>query len=164
MDSFSNEGALKSLIQRHQRKVFPFIFYCVGCNLDQAYEVCVSSFADAIRRGPPASEENFLLREVLRLAIGKGRETRTILSSPDDTFAGSAVRKEVNKTVRRSLLTLPFEDKVVLLLRDQLNLPYEEIASILERSEGTVRSNLIRARIALRKRIEETVEGPEPPS
>lgn len=52
--------------------------------------------------------------------------------------------------VRQALDTLPPEWRMILVLREFQDLPYEEIAEILSVSIGTVRSRLARARAQLR--------------
>lgn len=52
--------------------------------------------------------------------------------------------------VRRALDTLPPEWRMILILREYQDLPYEEIADIISVPLGTVRSRLARAREQLR--------------
>ncbi|MGH8008141.1 MAG: sigma-70 family RNA polymerase sigma factor, partial [Candidatus Binatia bacterium] len=52
--------------------------------------------------------------------------------------------------VRRALDTLPPDWRMILILREYQDLPYEEIAEILSVPLGTVRSRLARAREQLR--------------
>lgn len=58
-------------------------------------------------------------------------------------------REDVQR-VRRALDTLPPNWRMILVLREYQDLPYEEIAEILRVPVGTVRSRLARARERLR--------------
>ena len=58
-------------------------------------------------------------------------------------------REEIHR-VRRALDTLPPDWRMILIMREYQDLPYEEIAEILRVPTGTVRSRLARAREQLR--------------
>lgn len=71
---------------------------------------------------------------------------------PADTQDAPALlesREEILR-IRRALDTLPVEQRMILILREFQDLPYEEIAEILAVPIGTVRSRLARAREQLR--------------
>ena len=61
-----------------------------------------------------------------------------------------AERKEVQRAVQEAIDKLSEDHRTVIVLRDINNLSYEEIAVILNCSEGTVKSRINRARSALR--------------
>jgi RNA polymerase sigma-70 factor (ECF subfamily) len=60
------------------------------------------------------------------------------------------MRRELHREVQRGLLTLPPEQRAVLVLCDVQGLSYEEIAEVTQASLGTVKSRLSRAREHLR--------------
>ena len=78
-------------------------------------------------------------------------------NEPPDRFgcdpAGDADRREELLNLRRALAELPDEMREIVLLRDFHDLPYAEIATVLEIPTGTVMSRLHRARSALRDRL-----------
>ena len=61
--------------------------------------------------------------------------------------------KEEIQQVRRALERVPKEWRIMLILREYQDLPYEEIATILDIPLGTVRSRLARAREHFRKAL-----------
>ena len=61
-----------------------------------------------------------------------------------------AVKAELQAAVRRAVDQLPEPFKMVIVLRDIQELPYEEIAVICGERVGTVKSRLHRARGLLR--------------
>lgn len=58
---------------------------------------------------------------------------------------------ELGRELAAALDEVSDEHRRIVLLRDVSGMSYTEIAEILEVSEGTVKSRLSRARIALRK-------------
>lgn len=79
----------------------------------------------------------------------EGNET---YEPPADTPDAAAIleSRENRQRVRRALETLPPEWRMILILREYQDLPYEEIAEIISAPIGTVRSRLARAREQLR--------------
>ncbi|HQP32238.1 MAG TPA: sigma-70 family RNA polymerase sigma factor [Deltaproteobacteria bacterium] len=59
-------------------------------------------------------------------------------------------RKEVEEGVQRCIAGLEDDQREVLILRDIHDYSYEEIGSILDLPDGTVKSRLFRARLALK--------------
>ena len=67
---------------------------------------------------------------------------------------GSAlVDAERRNAVQRAIGTLPEKYRAPLILRDVEGRSYDEIAKILETSEGTVKSRISRARGFLREKM-----------
>lgn len=67
--------------------------------------------------------------------------------SPEEHLENS----ELGRELAAALDEVSDEHRRIVLLRDVSGMSYTEIAEILEVSEGTVKSRLSRARIALRK-------------
>lgn len=65
------------------------------------------------------------------------------------------ILKEKKELVRKFIKQIPVKYKMPLLLREYRGLRYNEIAEILEISEGTVKSRIFRAREYLLKLISE---------
>jgi RNA polymerase sigma factor (sigma-70 family) len=66
--------------------------------------------------------------------------------TPED----SAIRSELRSHLQEALLTLPYEQRVVVVLSDVQGMPYEEIAEATGVALGTVKSRLSRGRASLR--------------
>ena len=60
-------------------------------------------------------------------------------------------REERELVVRAALAALDADDRLLLVLREVQDLPYETIATILEVPLGTVKSRISRARLAFRE-------------
>jgi len=67
-----------------------------------------------------------------------------------------AVRNQEERRTRALIDTLPPHYRVVVLLRHQQDLSYEEIAEALHLPLGTVKARIHRARALLRERIEKS--------
>lgn len=65
-------------------------------------------------------------------------------------------REQRRRQVSRALSSLEPEQRSVLVLRDVQGLDYQQIAQVLGVAEGTVKSRLFRARLALREAIEKS--------
>ncbi len=73
--------------------------------------------------------------------------------SPQPTPDQAACQGDARETVRRCLNTLPFLQKEVLVLREYESLDYEEIARVLRRPVGTIKTLLHRARENLKIKL-----------
>ena len=77
-------------------------------------------------------------------------QTSAMIPRPDEAIEG----KQIEHIVQRALATLDEEHRELIVLRDLENLSYEEIQRITGLAEGTVKSRLHRARLALKGRAE----------
>jgi RNA polymerase sigma-70 factor, ECF subfamily len=65
-----------------------------------------------------------------------------------------ALSLEAQELVQRALLQLNESQRLILVLREMEDLSYEEVASIMSLTVGTVKSRLARARLALKRELE----------
>ena len=73
------------------------------------------------------------------------------VTSGDELPEEAAERRETIEAVRRAVESLPEDQRQVIVLRDIHDLPYSEIAKILDTEIGTIKSRISRGRSNLKK-------------
>ena len=168
-----DQDAFAQLLELHQNKVYGLTLRLTGSPED-AMELTQETFFNAWRGLPNFHFESKFSTWLYRLATNatidflrreKRRKSLTVtsLSAEDDpqrlldipdrrfTPQDELERKEFQAAVRRGLGQLSDEHRQVLVLRELNGLSYAEIAQVLGIEEGTVKSRISRARLALRK-------------
>ena len=80
------------------------------------------------------------------------------LPSTDESPEDHAVREELARTIQAGIASLPEEQRLAVLLVDVQGMDYEEAASAMDCSLGTVKSRLSRGRGRLRDFLRNTGE------
>lgn len=160
--------AFEALIRRHEKTIFNLVYRMLG-DYDEAAETCQEVFLSAYRAiGTFRGDANFSTW-LYRIALNHASTRRKSINQrhqrnvPIDTTepmrdlqpgpAESLEKKEIRDTVQRALATLSEDDAAVILLRDLQDVPYDEVAQVLEVPVGTVKSRLHRARQALKTEL-----------
>jgi len=160
--------AFETLIRRHQKTIFNLVYRMLG-DYDEAAEISQEVFLSAYRAiGNFRGDANFstwLYRIALNQATTRRkslntRQQRSVpientepASDPHPGPAESMEKKEIRQRVQQALNRLDPDDAAVILLRDLQDVPYEEVARVLEIPIGTVKSRLHRARLALKSEL-----------
>jgi RNA polymerase sigma-70 factor, ECF subfamily len=160
--------AFEILLRRHEKAIFNLVYRMLG-DYDEAAEVSQEVFLSAFRAvGQFRGDANFstwLYRIALnhsitrRKSLGTRQQRRVPIESADplsDPQPGppeTLERKQIRERVQQALGQLDPQDAQVLLLRDLQDIPYDEVARVLEIPVGTVKSRLHRARQALKARL-----------
>ena len=170
-------GAFATLVQRHERRVYAICVRIIG-DPDDAADASQDAFLTMYRkleqfRGDAAFTTWMhrvtvnacydLLRKRSRQPLLRmvgdddGAEPEMGPPHPDhaDEIAGT-------HDAAAALALVPDEFRVVLVLADVEDLPYEQIAKILDVPVGTVKSRVHRGRIALAKAMGLHPREPEP--
>lgn len=95
------------------------------------------------------------------------REEKFHLSSPDEsavTPADAALQHELEDAVDAAIQALPEKQRMAVVLRRYEELPYEEIAGILDLSLPAVKSLLFRARAQLKENLQRYLDGDGDPA
>lgn len=153
------------LVRRHEKAIFNLVYRLLG-NYDEAAEVAQEVFLSAFRsihqfRGE-ANFSTWLYRIGLNHASTRRKSLQTsqqrhIPLDGTEVIAEGAVdpaknveHKEIQQRVQQALNSLDPEDARIVLLRDLQDIPYEDVAQMLDIPVGTVKSRLHRARQALK--------------
>ena len=150
-----NEDTIKSLITQHQQKIFALVLYLVGQDQDRAYDICASSFTEAIRESSHLEQEEALMIRLIGVAVENCRNIKTIPTfDVIELLAITSAEKEPLRIVLKALQKLDFELKAPLLLRFQLNLSYADIGKVMRTSDSNARIKTAQARVQLDNGIE----------
>lgn len=163
--------AFTLLVDRYQARVFGYVrrmLRSIEDAEDVSQEVFIKAFQNIDRFDSRASFSTWLFKIASNLCIDKIRkqeqENRIEFESLefDDTVSfkdeswnpeANLNAKELVIAIEQSIMQLSNKLKSVLLLHDQQNLGYEEIAEILNIPVGTVKSRLFLAREELKKTV-----------
>ncbi len=181
-----DEGAFAALVEQNQSRIFNLALRMTG-NPDDAAELAQealinawkglskfqggSSFATWLYRLTSNACIDFLRREKRRsglsmtVSLDEDEEERQV-ELPDLRYSPEveAERRELRAAIREGLEMLSEEHRKVLVLRELDGLSYAQIGQILGLEEGTVKSRIARARVALRKYLVSTGNFSPPPS
>jgi RNA polymerase sigma-70 factor (ECF subfamily) len=174
-----DEVAFAEIVRRYRNQITNYVYrmtndYDLG--VDLAQETFMRVYAAAERYQTSYAFSTYIYRIATNLAISelRRRKRRRLVSlssffrereSPTDTCEldiqdaaplqdVTYVEEERRAAVARAIATLPEKYRAPLVLRDVEERSYEEIASILQMNEGTVKSRINRARTFLRDKLQ----------
>jgi RNA polymerase sigma factor (sigma-70 family) len=168
------DGAFEDVVVEHQHALFAFVAGLHG-DRGQAEEVVQDAFVRAHRAlaGYPAERvrELHLRPWLFRIALNalrnrlRGRRAQLVLleqppegADPAPGPEEAAMRQADRARLEHALACIPQEQRAAVLLRYAHDLGYARIAEVLDRPVGTVKSDVHRGLMALRRRMGAEVE------
>jgi RNA polymerase sigma-70 factor (ECF subfamily) len=172
-----DEAAFGELVSRYRNQITNYIFRMTNDYdgaIDLAQETFVRVFRAADRYQSTYAFSTYIYRIATNLAISelRKRNRRKLISmtgffhesesDPEQEFNPPDLRPlqdtvlvetERRAAVSKAIATLPQKYRAPLILRDVEGKSYDEISSILETNEGTVKSRISRARGLLREKL-----------
>ncbi|HZI18874.1 MAG TPA: sigma-70 family RNA polymerase sigma factor [Pyrinomonadaceae bacterium] len=173
-----DEAAFGELVRRYRGQITNYVYRMTNdyeLAVDLAQETFMRVYAAAERYQSSYAFSTYIYRIATNLAISELRRRRRRklvsltgffrgrddgeescdLDMPDEAALQDAtlVEDERRQAVARAIATLPEKYRAPLVLRDVEGKSYEEIACVLEMSEGTVKSRINRARAFLREKL-----------
>ena len=168
-----DEAAFEKLMLLHQKNVYNLCFRIAGNAedaLDLSQEVFLrlwrtleqyqfdAAFSTWLYRMTQNICIDFLRRQKrqqhLSMTVSDDEEQQQrelLVPDPTPLPEEQVIFNEKQEAIRRAMNALPVDYREILQLRVVQNLPYEQIAEILNVPAGTVKSRLARARIQLKK-------------
>lgn len=172
-----DERAFEELIERHQRAVIGTVAKMLGNASeaeDIAQQVFIRLWKSAPRYRPKAKFTTFLFTITRNLVFNESRrisrkkqysinerEDDHHLQTPDTrgaTPAEGLLHEELKTAVDRAIGKLPEKQRLAVILRRYENMPYDEIGAVLGLSVSAVKSQLFRARNALRESLRDYLD------
>jgi RNA polymerase sigma factor (sigma-70 family) len=171
-----DESAYRILLRKYERSVYSICLRMVR-NREEAEDLAQDAFVKVFsmldRYNPTYAFSSWLFKITSNLCIDflrkrriesvamdepvkseSGEFTRQYETRIDDPEA-EAVRKERAGFITEVIEGLPSHYRIVILLRHQEGMPYDEIAATLGIPLGTVKARIHRARQLLKTRLEE---------
>jgi RNA polymerase sigma-70 factor (ECF subfamily) len=161
----SEDAEFTTLFQDFYPSLCRFLECLLGGRAALAQDLAQESFLQLHRTAwgtlPPGEARFWLYRVARNLAINEFRKGQTHFKLFDRVVETMRPRtrnpeeeletKERHQLVRDMWQSLPEDQRVALLLREQEELSYREIGTVLNISESKVKVDIFRARTALRE-------------
>lgn len=177
---YREEKRFNSLMQATYRKVYNLAFRLAGNKLD-AEDLTQEAFYRAYRSFPDYEGdkpfENWIFRIVTRLFLDllrarkrriqamsydaplhkEGSDDVVYFDVPDESANAEdlLINNAFSEDIQRALDTLTEEQRTLIMMADVEQMPYRDIAQMLGKPVGTIRSRLHRAHKQLRMRVEQ---------
>ena len=162
-----DDDAFELLVRKYQKSIYRLAYRMTGDHFT-ADELSMETFLRAyksikrFRKG--ANFFNWLYTIGIHLCLNYLKKEKKRFSMESDKISNissknrkeaglldKVIVKETDQKIREAISHLPEKLKIVLLLRIEEELSYEEISRILRIPQGTVMSRLNRARSSLQK-------------
>ncbi len=171
--------SFEDLFERYNSLVFHLVHRILG-DPEEALDVSQEVFLTVYRKMNRFRGESSLKTWIYRIAVNRAcnkcrwwnrlrrrgtvsldehlgsespRSYADTLESIDKTPEAALMKEEERLEIERSLLKLPMQQRVAVVMRDIEGLAYEEIAESLQVSLGTVKSRIARGRDELKRRL-----------
>ena len=170
-----DNDAFGALVEAYQTKVYNLALRMCG-NQDDAFDLAQEAFFRAWRGLSGFQQEAAFSTWLFRLTANvcldwlrakkrrptvslttvddEGEETQLELPSPGKTPEEVLMAAEEKDALARAMNQLPVEYREILTMRAINDMSYTDIAETLQIREGTVKSRLARARLALKNILE----------
>ena len=171
------QAAFAELVKRHEARVYNLCLRVLG-DPEDARDASQDAFVSALRKLGQFRGDAAFTTWMHRVAVNacydilRKRQRQPLLRAVNDDGPEPDVgpptpdhADEVSGTtdVAAALTRVPPEFRVVLVLADVQDMPYEQIAAVLDVPIGTVKSRVHRGRLALAREMGLGGENPAPP-
>ncbi len=178
-----DESAFNEMVRTFQTRVFNLVYRMLG-NREEAEDLAQEVFVTVFKSIDSFRGDSKLSTWIYRIAVnhcknrfkylsrrnyhanqpldevserdaagrdgGPAVSLQAQISEPDKLLMGL----QLEEAIQREIACLDEEQRVLVILRDVQGLSYQEIATITQLAEGTVKSRLHRARMTLKDRLQ----------
>ena len=148
-------AAFEQLMLLHQKPVYNICYRMAGNAedaLDLSQEVFLKLWRTLAQYQFDAAFSTWLYRLTQNVCIDFLRKQKR--PDPEPLPEERVIFNEKQEAIRAAMNALPVDFREILELRVVQQLPYEQIAQIMDLPVGTVKSRLARARLQLKKRLD----------
>lgn len=170
-----DEHAFEQLVLRYEKKVYNLAYRYMGNEFD-ALDISQETFLRVYRFLPQFNEESLFSTWLFRIATNvckdslrkkstqseislviSGDEDDYLMDLPDLKYSpeNKLEQGEMRREIADCLKSISPDHREILIMRDIMGLPYEDIAQTLKTNEGTVKSRISRAREKMRTLLAE---------
>jgi RNA polymerase sigma-70 factor (ECF subfamily) len=164
-------SAMDELLRRYRNPVYHFTLRLIG-NITEAQDITqevflrVHQYKDSYE--PTGKFSTWIFSIAHNLALSRLRKNKWLaiwpskvddsddlkeFKSPDPSPDAKVYENEISGIVKKCIQSLPFLQREALVLREYENLDYQDIAKILKKSLGTVKTLIHRARQNLKTKL-----------
>jgi RNA polymerase sigma factor (sigma-70 family) len=145
------------LIEAHQDMIYSVAYRLLG-QADGATQATEEAFLTAYRALPAYRGGAFhiwLFRILIRECHGRSSRKRIGTTAPPKHSGGQKGETDTTQVIAAGICSLPWEQRVTLVLADVQGLSYEQVAQVTGTYVGSVKSRLSRARTRLGHYLQE---------
>lgn len=169
-----DHAAFEKLVELHQNAVIGTVAKMLGSNMDAediAQQVFIRLWKSAAKYEVKAKFTTFLYTITKNLVFNesrrrKGRKEQSLEEKEEISYkkiedqsqtspSQEMLKAEMQSQVDKAIAQLPEKQRLAVVLRRYEDMPYEEIADVLELSVSAVKSQLFRARTTLKELLTE---------
>lgn len=171
--------AFETLIERYKQRAYRLAFDFTRDReeaKDLSQEAFLRAFTHVQRFDRQSSFYTWFYRILLNTCIDHHRRSKKLAWEPfeegteitgeGDSIAGTsslpdreAMARELSQRIDAALASLPTKQRTAFILKNHQGLSIREIAQIMKAAEGTVKTHLHRAVTALRRSLNDFVQG-----
>ena len=157
-DKKNARQAFEELYSRHSQKVYTFCLKYLNDTIlaeDIFQESFTRLYTSSQSGAVIGSVAGFLITVAKNLCYNEANRKKESVTFPEEYDAGyldtSLENKELSNIIQLAIDTLPDNLKEVIILRENLDMSYTEIAEVMNISLSSVRVNIYRAKEKLRQ-------------
>lgn len=172
-----DHAAFQELVERHQNMIIGTVAKMLG-NASDAQDIAQQVFIRLWKAAPrykrKAKFTTFLFTITRNLVFNESkkrsrRKTYSLEERQENNYGqiaadasrspdAEALQTELQVVVDEAINALPEKQRMAVILRRYENMPYEEIADVLETSVSAIKSHIFRARTELRESLSHYLE------